>query len=79
MAKVIIYTTPTCSFCHKAKEFFDKNNIKYEEKDVTINDQTLAEMVKKSGQMGVPVIDVDGQIVVGFDQPALVNLLKSKA
>ncbi len=79
MAKVIIYTTPTCPFCHKAKEFFDKNNIQYEEKDVTIDDQTLAEMVKKSGQMGVPVIDVDGQIVVGFDQPALVNLLKLKA
>lgn len=75
MPKIIIYTTPTCAYCKMAKAFFKEHNIAYEEKDVA-NDRALAEeMVKKSGQMGVPVIDIDGQIVVGFDQSKLSELL----
>ena len=75
MAQVIIYTTPTCHFCHAAKDFFKTNNIAYTEKDVTQDMAAQTEMIKKSGQLGVPVIDIDGQIVVGFDQARLHSLL----
>ena len=78
MQKVTIYTTPTCAYCKMTKAFFKEHNVAYEEKDVA-NDHALAEeMVKKSGQMAVPVIDIDGQIVVGFDQPKLSELLHIK-
>ncbi|MGC8775838.1 MAG: glutaredoxin family protein [Minisyncoccia bacterium] len=75
MPKAKIYTTPFCVYCQKAKEFFQKNNINYEEIDVTKDDQALNEMVKKSGQMGVPVIEINNNIVVGFDQNKIENLL----
>ena len=76
MAQVTIYTTPTCGFCHMAKDYFKQHKIDYQEKDVTQDHAALEEMIKKSGQLGVPVIDIDGQITVGFDQPQLANLLK---
>ena len=76
MAKVIIYTTPTCVYCKMAKEYFAKHNVAYEEKDVAADALARDEMVQKSGQLGVPVIDIDGKIVVGFDEPALKELLK---
>ncbi|PIR89502.1 MAG: NrdH-redoxin [Candidatus Harrisonbacteria bacterium CG10_big_fil_rev_8_21_14_0_10_40_38] len=72
---VTIYTTPTCAYCKMAKEFFKKNEVKYEEKDVAIDEKARDEMINKSGQLGVPVIDVDGNIVVGFDQAELSRLL----
>lgn len=75
MSKVKIYTTPFCVYCQKAKDFFQKNNINYEEIDVTKDDEALNYMVKKSGQMGVPVIEIENQIVVGFDQNKIKNLL----
>lgn len=75
MKKVIMYTTPTCGFCHMAKGFFKQNDVKYEEIDVSTDIQAAQEMVSKSGQMGVPVIDIDGQITVGFDQSRLSQLL----
>jgi glutaredoxin-like YruB-family protein len=71
MAQVTIYTTPTCVYCKKAKAFFKEHNIVYSEKDVANDPAAVDEMVKKSGQMGVPVIDVDGSIIVGFDEQAL--------
>ena len=78
MQKITIYTTPTCAYCKMTKAFFKEHNVTYEEKDVA-NDHALAEeMVKKSGQMAVPVIDIDGQIVVGFDQSKLSELLHIK-
>jgi len=78
MQKITIYTTPTCPYCKMTKAFFKEHDIAYEEKDVA-NDQALAEeMVKKSGQMAVPVIDIDGQITVGFDQARLSKLLNIK-
>lgn len=58
-----------------AKGFFRKNNIAYEEKDVSMDEQALHEMVEKSGQLGVPVIDIDGTIVIGFDPRLLTELL----
>ncbi len=75
MAKVTIYTTPTCAFCKMAKDFFTKHNIHYEEKNVAIDDVARKELVKKSSQMGVPVIDIDGKIIVGFDRKKLSELL----
>lgn len=76
--KVTIFTTPTCAYCRMAKEFFKQNNIVYEEKDVTNDAQARDEMINKSGQMGVPVIFVDDDIVVGFDRPRLSELLGIK-
>jgi glutaredoxin-like YruB-family protein len=78
MAKVIIYTTPSCPYCQMAKAFFKEHNISYEEKDVSTDEKAVAEMIYKSGQLGVPVIDIDGQIVVGFDKEALSELLNIK-
>jgi len=75
MHKVTIYSTPSCHFCHAAKDFFQKNSVEFTDHNVAV-DRTLAdEMVAKSGQMGVPVIDIDGEIVVGFDEPKLKTLL----
>ena len=76
MPKVTVYSTPTCPWCHKTKEFFKKHHISYKEIDVSSDQKAAGEMVKKSGQMGVPVIDVDGEIIVGFDEPALRKALK---
>jgi len=68
MAKVTIYSTPTCVYCKMAKEFFAKNNVAYEEHDVASDAKAREEMVSKSHQLGVPVIDIDNQIIIGFDQ-----------
>lgn len=81
MAKVQIYTTETCGYCHLAKEWFTKNNIEYSEVNVGMGGDPAKrqEMVQKSGQMGVPVIDVDGQIVIGFNKPKLAQILNIAA
>ena len=74
MKKIVIYSTPTCHFCHAAKEFFTANNVEFTDHDVTTDQEKLKEMVTRSGQMGVPVIiisDEDGsneEIIVGFDE-----------
>ena len=73
--QVTIYSTPTCHFCHMAKDFFGANNIAFTDHDVMRDLEMRKEMVQKSGQMGVPVIDVGGEIVVGFDEPRLRQLL----
>lgn len=73
---VKIYSTPTCIYCKHAKEFFSKNNIEYTEYDVAENMKAREEMITKTNQMGVPVIDIDGQIVIGFDQRKIEELLK---
>lgn len=78
MAHVIMYTTPSCVFCKKAKAFFHEHQIAYSEKDVSNDSAAVDEMVQKSGQMGVPVIDVDGSIIVGFDEAALRQALQIK-
>ncbi len=76
MAQITIYSTPWCVYCKMAKEFFEKNNIPFVEKDVAEDDAARDDMIKKSGQMGVPVIDIDGTIIVGFNKPQIVELLK---
>ncbi|MEK7479648.1 MAG: glutaredoxin family protein [Patescibacteria group bacterium] len=72
---IIIYTTPSCVYCKMAKAFFAEHNVQYEEKDVTKDDAARDAMIQKSGQMGVPVIDVHGKVVVGFDEDALTKFL----
>ncbi len=78
MANVTIYTTSTCVYCKAAKTFFQQNSIQYTEKNVATDIQAREDMIKKSGQLGVPVIDIDGKLVVGFDKPKLVQLLGVK-
>ncbi len=75
MSKVTIYTTPSCVYCKLAKEFFQKNKVEYEEKNVVTDAAARADMIKKSGQMGVPVIEIGDKIIVGFDQPAILEAL----
>jgi len=75
MKKVTIYSTPTCHYCNMAKDFFKTNKIAYTEFNVATDLEKRKEMVEKSGQMGVPVIDVGGQIMVGFDQATLSKAL----
>lgn len=79
MPKVIIYTTPTCVYCKATKEFFKENNVQYEEKDVAKDMEAQQEMLKKSGMLAVPVIDVNGEVVIGFDKEKLSELLGIKA
>jgi glutaredoxin 3 len=76
MKNVTIYTTPACGWCRAAKDFFAQHNIQYREKDVATDEEARHEMLHRSQQMGVPVIDIDGEIVVGFDQPKLEELLE---
>jgi len=78
MAKVIIYSTPVCVYCKMAKEFFAKNNVAYSEFNVASDLKAREEMVGKSHQLGVPVIDIDGTIIVGFDQKRLEGALGLK-
>lgn len=76
MAKnVIIYTTPTCPYCTLAKAFLKDNGVDFIEKNVAVDRRAADEMIEKSGQMGVPVIDIDGEIIVGFDRDAIKRAL----
>ena len=72
---VTIYTTPTCHFCHMAKEFFAEHKVPFTEHDVARDLTRRKEMIEKSGQMGVPVITLDKELVVGFDEGRLRELL----
>lgn len=76
MKNVTIYSTPTCTYCKMTKEFFGENSVEYTDFDVSQDESKRNEMVEKSGQMGVPVIDIEGEIVVGFDEPKLRELLE---
>ena len=73
--KVEIYSTPTCTYCSMAKDFFKKNDVAYTEYNVGADLAKRKEMIEKSGQMGVPVIAIDGQVMVGYDQSALSSAL----
>ena len=72
---VKIYTTPTCTWCMKAKEFFKEHNVKFEEINVREDMKAREQMIKKSGQMGVPVIEIGDTIIVGYDEDALKEAL----
>ena len=77
MKKVTIYSTPSCVHCNHAKEFFKKNNIEYTEKNVAEDSDAKDEMIEKTGQLGVPVIEVEGNQdpIIGFDENALKQAL----
>ncbi len=73
--KVTIYSTPSCHFCVMAKDFFKEKGVAYTEYNVGVDLDKRKEMVDKSGQMGVPVIDIEGDIIVGFDEQRISSLL----
>lgn len=75
MKNIIVYSTPTCVYCNMAKSFFKTNNVNYKDFDVSTDMEKRKEMIDKTGQMGVPVIEVNGEVVVGFDEPKLKSLL----
>ena len=73
--EVKVYSTPTCPYCIRTKQFLKDNNITFEDIDVSNNQQAAEEMVQKSGQMGVPVLDIDGEIIAGFDKERIKQAL----
>lgn len=75
MQNVIIYSTPTCHFCHMAKEYFKEKGVAYTEYDVASDTAKRKEMMEKSGQMGVPVLIIGEDIVVGYNKPVIDKLL----
>ncbi len=78
MPAITIYSTPTCPFCRQAKDFFATHGVSFTDYNVAEDEARRDEMIEKSGQMGVPVIEIDGEIVVGFDKNRLDALLMSK-
>lgn len=75
MRKVILYSTPTCVYCKLTKDFLQKNNVAYVEHNVADDMKARTEMVEKSHQMGVPVIDIEGEVFVGFDKDGMTKVL----
>jgi glutaredoxin-like YruB-family protein len=75
MQTVTIYSTPTCHFCHAAKDFFTEHNVAYTEHDVAADLEKRQEMVEMTGQMGVPVIRIGDDVIVGFDEDKVKELL----
>lgn len=75
MKTVTIYSTPVCHFCHAAKDYFNENKIEYTEYDVAADAEKRQEMVEMTGQMGVPVIKIDNEVVIGFDEAKIAELL----
>ena len=76
---IAVYTTPTCGFCHQVKAYLNQQGVPFAEYDVSRDPQSAAEMVRLSGQRGVPVVTVDGQVVVGFNRPLIDQLLAQRA
>ena len=75
---ITIYSTPTCPYCHLEKDFLKENKIAFKEVNVAEDSQAAQQMIMKSGQSGVPVTDIDGKIIVGFDKPAIKKILNLK-
>lgn len=75
MAKVKIYSTPWCAYCKMAKDYFREKKVEYTDYDVSVDEKARNEMLSKSNQSGVPVIDIDGTLVVGFDKERIAELL----
>ncbi len=77
MAKVKVYSTQTCPYCNMVKEFLTNKGVEFEDVDVSVNHEAAQEMIKKSGQTGVPQIEINGKIIVGFDKEALEKELEN--
>lgn len=74
-AKVIVYSTPTCPYCVRVKDYLKSNSVNFESIDVSSDQDAAQQMVEKSGQMGVPVVDIDGEIIIGFDKAKINSIL----
>ena len=75
MKQVTVYSTPTCPYCKMAKEYLKENKVEFTNIDVSTDAKKAQEMIEKSGQMGVPVIDIEGEIIVGFDRSKIASSL----
>ncbi|MEW5831171.1 MAG: glutaredoxin domain-containing protein [Chloroflexota bacterium] len=73
--RVIVFSTPTCSFCNMAKKYFREKGVKFRDVDVSRDQAAARDMLRRSGQSGVPVIDIGGKLIVGFDRPKIDKLL----
>jgi len=73
--RVIVFSTPTCSYCNMAKQYFRQHRIRFKDVDVSRDQAAARDLIRRSGQMGVPVIDIGGRIVVGFDKPKINQML----
>ena len=78
MKRINVYSTPSCPRCKKLKDYLNSKNIKFNDIDVSADADKIREMIDKSGQMGTPVIDIDGEIIVGFDKEKIDNILNIK-
>jgi glutaredoxin 3 len=74
--RVIVFTTPTCTYCNAVKRYLRQQKIRFREVDVSRDAAAQRDMVRRSGQMGVPVVDIGGRVVVGFDRPKIDSLLE---
>jgi glutaredoxin 3 len=77
--KVKVYSTTTCPYCTMAKNYLEARGVDFEDIDVSSDSEAASEMVEKTGQMGVPVIEIDGKFVVGFDEPRIAELIKASS
>ena len=75
---ITVYSTPSCPWCHKTKDFLKANNVEFKDVDVSKDHEAAEQMIEKTGQMGVPVTDIDGKIIIGFDQAAIKEALHLK-
>jgi len=73
--RVIVFSTPTCTYCNLAKNYFRQKNVKFRDVDVSRDQSAARDMLKRSGQSGVPVIDIGGKVIIGFDRPKIDKLL----
>ena len=78
MKKIKVYSTNTCPYCTMAKEFLEENNVKFENINVSDDEEAAQEMIEKSGQMGVPVIVIGDEVIVGFDKYKIMEVLNLK-
>jgi glutaredoxin 3 len=77
-AKVIVYGAEWCAFCHQAMRYLDSLHVKYDYRNVELDQNDLRDAVEKSGQAGIPVLDIDGEIIIGFNRHAIDETLRSK-
>ncbi|HQB84819.1 MAG TPA: glutaredoxin domain-containing protein [Candidatus Pacearchaeota archaeon] len=73
--KVKVYSTPTCVYCVTLKEFFKEKGVEFEDVDVSLNEEAAREMIMKTGQMGVPVVEIGEEVIVGFDRDKIIQAL----
>jgi glutaredoxin 3 len=76
--RIIVFSTPTCSYCNMAKQYFRRNKVRFKDVDVSRDEAAARDLVRRTGQMGVPVIDINGKLIVGFDKPQINRLLDIK-